>query len=63
MLEEAGVAMLPGIDFGHQPDELVARMAYVDFDGRLVLEQLKNYDDKNFRKTLLKNIAHRSGRA
>ncbi len=53
LLEEAGVAMLPGIDFGHQPDELVARMAYVDFDGRLVLEQLKNYDDKKLQEDFI----------
>ncbi|MDY0078102.1 MAG: aminotransferase class I/II-fold pyridoxal phosphate-dependent enzyme [Bacteroidales bacterium] len=46
LLDETGVAMLPGIDFGHQPDEFVARMAYVDFDGKLVLEQLQAYDDK-----------------
>lgn len=37
LLEETGVAMLPGSDFGRQPEELTARMAYVDFDGRAAL--------------------------
>ncbi len=33
LLEEAGVGMLPGSDFGQPPEELTARIAYVDFDG------------------------------
>jgi len=56
LLDETGVAMLPGIDFGHQPDELVARMAYVDFDGRLVLEQLKNYEDKKLHEDFIEKF-------
>ena len=37
MLEDIGVAMLPGEDFGRPPQELTARMAYVDFDGSKAL--------------------------
>lgn len=33
LLEDTGVAILPGVDFGREEDELTARMAYVDFDG------------------------------
>jgi aspartate aminotransferase len=33
LLEEAGVATLPGTDFGRPPEELTLRLAYVDFDG------------------------------
>ncbi len=33
LLEEAGVAMLPGSDFGRPRTELTARIAYVDFSG------------------------------
>ncbi len=33
LLEETGVAALPGAVFGRQPAELTARLAYVDFDG------------------------------
>jgi len=37
LLEQTGVALLPGSDFGRPPDELTARMAYVDFDGARVM--------------------------
>ncbi|TDJ44488.1 MAG: hypothetical protein E2O52_08265 [Gammaproteobacteria bacterium] len=33
ILEEAGIAMLPGSDFGQPPEDLTARIALVDFDG------------------------------
>jgi aspartate aminotransferase len=33
LLEETGVAALPGTAFGREPEELVLRLAYVDFDG------------------------------
>ncbi len=37
LLSEAGVAVLPGSDFGRDPAELTARIAYVDFDGARAL--------------------------
>lgn len=37
LLEETGVAILPGVAFGRQPEELTARIAYVDFDGARAL--------------------------
>ena len=37
LLHEAGVAMLPGSDFGRPQEELRARLAYVDFDGASAL--------------------------
>ncbi len=40
LLEETGVAMLPGRDFGRPPEELTARIAFVDFDGARALEAL-----------------------
>ena len=33
LLEDTGVAILPGSDFGRSDDELSARLAYVNFDG------------------------------
>jgi aspartate aminotransferase len=36
-LEEAGVAFLPGTNFGRPPSELTARLAYVNFDGATAL--------------------------
>lgn len=41
LLEETGVAILPGSEFGCQPEELIARLAYVDFDGARVLQALE----------------------
>ncbi len=38
LLDETGVAILPGSDFGRPDDELTARLAYVDFDGARALE-------------------------
>lgn len=38
LLEETGVAILPGTDFGRPETELTARMAYVDFDGAAALQ-------------------------
>lgn len=37
LLEDTGVAMLPGDAFGRPSEELTARLAYVDFDGTRVL--------------------------
>lgn len=37
LLDETGVAILPGSDFGRPPEELTARLAYVDFDGTRAL--------------------------
>jgi aspartate aminotransferase len=37
VLEETGVAFLPGEAFGREAGELTARLAYVDFDGARAL--------------------------
>ncbi|MGW8195732.1 MAG: pyridoxal phosphate-dependent aminotransferase [Desulforhopalus sp.] len=37
LLEETGVAVLPGKDFGRPGNELTVRIAYVDFDGAKAL--------------------------
>jgi aspartate aminotransferase len=38
LLDEAGVAVLPGSSFGRPREELTARLAYVDFDGERALD-------------------------
>ncbi len=43
LLKETGIALLPGSDFGRQTDELTARLAYVDFDGRLTLSAIDSH--------------------
>lgn len=42
LLHDTGVAILPGTDFGRQPDELTARIAYVDFDGKEALDAIND---------------------
>jgi aspartate aminotransferase len=37
LLEETGVAILPGVSFNRDENELTARLAYVDFDGARAL--------------------------
>lgn len=46
LLEETGVALLPGSAFGCDPLQLTVRLAYVDFDGGALLEHCpQRYDD------------------
>lgn len=40
LLDETGVAILPGSDFGRPRGDWSARLAYVDFDGELALAEL-----------------------
>ena len=42
LLDEAGVAILPGASFARSDDELTARLAYVDFDGAGALAASEN---------------------
>jgi aspartate aminotransferase len=41
LLMETGVAILPGSEFGRDPHELTARLAYVDFDGADALRAIE----------------------
>lgn len=45
LLEETGVATLPGSVFGRPDEELTLRLSYVDFDGRRALEARRARDD------------------
>jgi aspartate aminotransferase len=42
MLDETGVALLPGSDFGLPDEDLVARLSYVDFDGAAALSAVRH---------------------
>lgn len=47
LLNETGIAMLPGSDFGRQPEELTCRMAYVNFSGKEALQaSMEEYREK-----------------
>jgi aspartate aminotransferase len=60
LLNETGVAILPGSDFGRPENELTARLAYVDFDGARALEAAELYPgidtlDQDFLETYIPN--------
>ena len=60
LLEETGVAMLPGHDFGRDPAELTARMAFVDFDGEIALKVAsEEYQNKEINESFIKLCAPR----
>lgn len=51
LLKDTGVAMLPGVDFGRPKEEYSARIAYVDFNGTVALQNsdilIERYKDIN----------------
>jgi aspartate aminotransferase len=60
LLEDTGVAMLPGFDFGRDPEELTARLAFVDFDGQAALEAASGeYTNKEIDESFVKCYAPR----
>ncbi|PRQ02774.1 Aspartate aminotransferase [Enhygromyxa salina] len=44
LLDDTGVAILPGSEFGRPRAELTARLAYVNFDGAQALRELAGFD-------------------
>jgi aspartate aminotransferase len=61
LLDDTGVAILPGEDFGRTREELTARMAYVDFDGAKVMSILESEGedtpiDEDFLRTHCPNV-------
>jgi aspartate aminotransferase len=46
ILEETGVAFLPGSAFGRPEEELTARLALVDFDGAKALSMAEKYPER-----------------
>ncbi|MCB0284530.1 MAG: aminotransferase class I/II-fold pyridoxal phosphate-dependent enzyme [Calditrichaeota bacterium] len=45
LLSETGIAILPGSAFGRPPNELTARLSYVDFDGAKILTATHRFSD------------------
>ena len=45
ILNETGVALLPGSDFGFDEERMLARLSFTDFDGENLM---KEYDKKNY---------------
>ena len=59
LLRDTGVALLPGIDFGHDDEEapLTARLSFVDFDGANALSVLAELPaDAPIDQTLLESL-------
>ncbi|MGW8315794.1 MAG: pyridoxal phosphate-dependent aminotransferase [Bacteroidales bacterium] len=60
LLKETGVAMLPGYEFGRDPDELTARIALVDFEGEEALKVAAAIDQgKNLNGAFVQQVAPR----
>ena len=63
LLKEAGVATLPGVEFGRPAEELTLRLAYVDFDGARALVAARQVEpgrelDKAFLEHYCPNVVH-----
>ena len=43
ILDETGVAMLPGSDFGFKPSKMLTRLSYTDFDGTQFFKNVTDY--------------------
>ena len=53
ILNETGVAMLPGSDFGFKPKKMLTRLSYTDFDGTEFFRNVTNckmIDDEMIKK-------------
>ena len=58
ILNETGVAMLPGSDFGFKPKKMLTRLSYTDFDGTKFYNNVKDYNsiDEDMIKELAPNV-------
>ncbi|MGC3871680.1 pyridoxal phosphate-dependent aminotransferase [Halomonas sp. GXIMD04776] len=56
LLEEAGVALLPGSAFGCDPSRLTVRLAYVDFDGAKLMNGEQAALEQSATTTLIQGI-------
>jgi aspartate aminotransferase len=64
LLDETGIAMLPGYEFGRDPAEMTARMAFVDFDGKAALSAASGeYRDREIDESFVLNHAPRLAEA
>ena len=58
ILNETGVAMLPGSDFGFKPKRMLTRLSYTDFDGIKFYNNVKDYNsiDEDMIKEFAPNV-------
>ncbi len=57
LLDNYGIALLPGTDFGFKSNELFFRMAFVDFDGEKVMKAYNT--EKNINENFIKEHCSR----
>ena len=50
ILKDTGVALLPGSDFGFNPNKMLARLSYTDFDGQKFMDQIDDNEIINNEK-------------
>tara|TARA_Y100001970_G_scaffold292914_1_gene436570 strand:- start:150 stop:1385 length:1236 start_codon:yes stop_codon:yes gene_type:complete len=53
IIKKTGVALLPGSDFGFNPNKMLARLSFTDFDGEIFFKNLdssKKLDDELIKK-------------
>ena len=48
ILNETGVALLPGSDFGFDLTQMLARLSFTDFDGQRFMEKIKDNQEIDF---------------
>ena len=53
ILKDTGVALLPGSDFGFDPNKMLARLSFTDFNGQKFMDQIEEnqiIDDQKITK-------------
>jgi aspartate aminotransferase len=55
ILNESGVALLPGSDFGFSKDKMIVRLSFTDFDGHAFMKSIS--DTKNINDNLISKFA------
>jgi len=56
ILNETGVALLPGSDFGFNPDKMLARLSFTDFDGQKFMDNIID-ENINIDENMINNFA------
>ena len=49
-MNDIGVALLPGSDFGFDQKQMLARLSYTDFDGQKFMNEIKDDETIDFDK-------------
>ena len=49
-LNDTGVALLPGSDFGFNQKQMLARLSFTDFDGQKFMNEIKDDEKIDFNK-------------